>query len=1117
MIKNTLKNTLKNKLKQTLKQTLYKTQQSQRAKHKKHTKLTQNPNIKYINSKFNKNKNIQTNKKNVQYLRSIENLDRIRSRTHKYMQVLPQNLNNKPTSTHILINKLINKQGNNSVKQKGGMFGIDSAVFKWNMNKFNKIITKLNKYDVNMQNEINAYTIQLKIFKDRALEKATLLTELLNNYRQKIIFNIYENNEIINADNPSIIEKSKIINSNKILDTHILTLIKGAQQIDNEIGKDMPEYNRLIKSFNTKQTQFTKITSDYANDIMFITKIKELKRSYDTILEASSSSDTLKENPNDILSKADKAKLTKSQRAKIIQFEEHKKDYMNVIKMNDSELEKRRFIEGSLIAILKETEDYKAQFGTYKGIKKIKDSGALDTQMYGINCETGGLICDWRDKYNDFAEGLLDIIDNCKECIIKITIIYESIKNCKVNLATIVAKSDISRSQEQHALSMILMEKDINELKDLFEAIKVILIEFKFLFYDQKPASQLLNNYNEIIMNLNYIELKLSKYNTIFESIEELKNKDKDKLQAGGATSGASSTTSTSGTTSSTTSTSATSGTPEEKKEAAAKATTKETETRKNTEDDANTKAKAIETETKKNTEANAKTSYQKAKTQAIETYTMTKTHHYTDTNPIIKDEIFEFKKFCLKLKEKNNLKFLTLNESDISVIENTNKDIYKLIETLNAENSNSNSFDTPQIYNIVFRKIIENFKNCELLINNHNESSSHTTQSHISIPNIKKNNEVNTNNLKSIHIQLKQIQSHIQKLKDQRAQIDIPTDKPTDKTLKVLDSKSSSDKIKEFISKINKIEYNNKDNPETNIKAFTTVIQKEINPPITTKTELPINPSLIKDILRFMNKDEIVSNYSMEKENITRELKTIKNELSILTKLNNNTTNTSNPIKTITNLIRSLVNILGDIKIIEPKIVAIKVDTPKPVVVEYARWIVKQADKEFNDERPMASTKALESLRIKNTELKIPEAIETTSAEIYKLILHLRITITGKTQGNIIDNLRKEFKDIEEFKKLDKFKELVAGIKKMYPPPIEKDKFKIKPNAIACKILQNIRLIIGYNIIDDLPQEISKLFTDTEMSYGYCPELMQKINKDEQPQNQQQNPNSQFTSNIIY
>ena len=1113
MIKKTLKKTLK----KTIKKSLYKTQHEQRDKHKKNTKLTQNPNIKYINSKFNKNKKIQTNKKNEQYLRSIENLDRISSRTHKYIQVLPQNLNNKPTSTHMLIDTLNNKNGNNNVKQKGGLFGIDSAVFKWNMNRFNKIITKLNKYDVNMQNEINAYTIQLKIFKERALDKATLLTELLNNYRQKIIFNIYENNEIINADTPSTIEKSKIINSNKILDTHILTLIKGAQQIDNEIGKDMPEYNRLIKSFNTKQTQFTKITSDYANDIMFITKIKELKRSYDTILEASSSSDTLTENPNNILSKADKAKLTKSQRAKIIQFEEHKKDYMNVIKMNDSELEKRRFIEGSLIAILKETEDYKAQFGTYKGTKKIKDSGALDTQMYGINCETGGLICDWRDKYNDFAEGLLDIIDNCKECIIKITIIYESIKNCKVNLATIVAKSDISRSQEQHASSMILMEKDINELKDLFEAIKVILIEFKFLFYDQKPASQLLNNYNEIIMNLNYIELKLSKYNTIFESIEELKNKDKDKLQAGGA-SGASSASSASsgGTTSATSGTSGgtTSGTIDTTTSTTT-STTSSTDAKKEATATIKEAKKRTDAETKTNTEANAKTSYPQTQTKAIEAYTIPKTHNYTDSNPISKDEISAFKKICLTLKNKENLKILHLNESDISVIENTNKDIYKLIETLNAENSNS--FDTPQIYNIVFRKIIENFKNCDLLIKNNNESSSHTPQSHISIPNIKKHNEVNTTNLKSIHIQLKQIQSHIQKLKDQRAQIDIPTDKPTDKTLKVLDSKPSSDKIKDFISKINKIDYNNKDNPETNIKAFATVIQKEINPPITTKTDLPINPSLIKDILRFMNKDEIVSNYSMEKENITRELKTIKNELSILTKLNNNTTNTSNPIKTITNLIRTLVNILGDIKIIEPKIVAIKVDTPKPVVVEYARWIVKQADKEFNDERPMASTKALEALRIKNTELKIPEAIETTSAEIYKLILHLRITITGKTQSNIIDNLRKEFKDVEEFKKLDKFRELVAGIKKMYPPPIEKDKFKIKPNAIACKILQNIRLIIGYNIIDDLPQEISKLFTDTEMSYGYCPELMQKLNKDEQPQNQQQNPNSQFTSNIIY
>ena len=427
-------------------------------------------NIKNIKSNKSKSKSNLNNKKTKHVIKNIARHNHITNKPH----------HSKHTHKYTRSFAFASKNKNNfTLNQKGGVFGIDYIIFKWNMRNFNKLITKLNKFDSNMQKEITSYQNQLEIFKSKALDKATLLTELLNNYRQKIIFNIYEQYEIINSDTVSTIDNMSIISSNKTLDAHILNIIERAKELDNSIGKDMPEYMRLIKSFDTKRQQYDKLTEDYALESKFLQKIKDMKNDYDTILKNISSSNTNIEKGSNILSKDNKSKLSKAHIGKINRFEEHKSDYLKVLKLDDSELQERKTIQNNIITILTETEYYKNQFGEYKGTKKIQNTGALDTQMYGINCETGGLICEWRDKYNEFAEELLNIIDNCKQCIEKINIIYVSVDKSMHNLASIIIEKDIMKTQEPHALALIRMRDDINDFKLRFDLINKALIEFK--------------------------------------------------------------------------------------------------------------------------------------------------------------------------------------------------------------------------------------------------------------------------------------------------------------------------------------------------------------------------------------------------------------------------------------------------------------------------------------------------------------------------------------------------------------------------------------------------------------------------------------------------------------
>ena len=458
---------------------------------KTHNNIKKNSNISkinIINKGISKHKHLHNNGKMISKIKNSKGI------TKKYVKYRSHN-------NTILINKKKTK-----TIHSGGFF--DYAKLHWQMYKFNKILTELNSFDNKIHKEIESYKIQANTFEKRAKDKADIQTDIINNYRQKIIYRIYQKDETELPEKKDSI-KIEIKDSMKTLDDRILSLGKKSLQLDKAIGKDMPEYNRLMKSFEEKIQSFNKITEKYAKQSSFYQEIYEIRRSYDFIMEANKTQ-------KDGLSIHDKKKISK--------FEKNKVKYMKVLKLSDSELQDRKNLEQEIADLLKKTEYFKDQFGTYKGTKKDKTNvGGIDSQMAGISCNKkgDGLLCQWYSKYTDFAEYLVDLVNMCNTIIEHLKNISIAAERCVSNVNSVI----INYKNDSHPEAVLRFQSDINEIISIFDLITKSITLLKAEFYKQTPTSSLIFDYNEIIVEINYIESKLQEYFEIFNSIDELKDK----------------------------------------------------------------------------------------------------------------------------------------------------------------------------------------------------------------------------------------------------------------------------------------------------------------------------------------------------------------------------------------------------------------------------------------------------------------------------------------------------------------------------------------------------------------------------------------------------------------
>lgn len=138
----------------------------------------------------------------------------------------------------------------NSFSQAGGFFG--NIPLKYKMMKFNKIIKKLNKLDVEMKKDIGSVEASVEIFKLLATKKAEIITYYILNYRSREIFVWLLKDDELPAEMKR--RREKIEETLKEVSVKIKGYEKTIIEYDKQAERKIPQYNRLYKDFKKKKS-----------------------------------------------------------------------------------------------------------------------------------------------------------------------------------------------------------------------------------------------------------------------------------------------------------------------------------------------------------------------------------------------------------------------------------------------------------------------------------------------------------------------------------------------------------------------------------------------------------------------------------------------------------------------------------------------------------------------------------------------------------------------------------------------------------------------------------------------------------------------------------------------
>ena len=175
-----------------------------------------------------------------------------RHNTHKYSNngIIKTKYKNKKTLSSNEYNIYSDIENDiNTFSQTGGFFG--SIVLKYKMMKFNKIIKKLNKLDLDLKKNIGSVEASMEIFKSLANKKAEIITYYILNFRSKEIFTwLLQDDEL-----PKEMERRREKVDETIKEVHVKIegYEKTIKEYDKQAERKIPQYNRLYKEFKKKK------------------------------------------------------------------------------------------------------------------------------------------------------------------------------------------------------------------------------------------------------------------------------------------------------------------------------------------------------------------------------------------------------------------------------------------------------------------------------------------------------------------------------------------------------------------------------------------------------------------------------------------------------------------------------------------------------------------------------------------------------------------------------------------------------------------------------------------------------------------------------------------------
>ena len=346
---------------------------------------------------------------------------------------------NKKTRTSLPLRTLerLNKYGMYNIYTQDGGY-ITGWKFEGKMKKVKKIIKKLGKYEMRLNEFSDSYEAEVKTFKRLGDKKADSINDKLRSKRREIIISFIKNN----MDKEHTFKTSNFQQNLEMIKINYISADKEIKQLDKEIKEETKKHKEFIKVFNKEKETFAKIFKKRAKINNFYTEQKEIKDKYVEI--------------------ADGKKLDKKDKKLKIHYEKNKEDIDYVISYGKEKLEE----------LNKGVENKDTTLDKSKTYSELYDK--LLTSKYNSDLN------DWETKYKNIYENIIDIDNRINYLNQQFNKLNEYVELIKREL-NIIYKT-INKTNQLNSINKLLEifasnEKILENVKELMKKIKIALIQ----------------------------------------------------------------------------------------------------------------------------------------------------------------------------------------------------------------------------------------------------------------------------------------------------------------------------------------------------------------------------------------------------------------------------------------------------------------------------------------------------------------------------------------------------------------------------------------------------------------------------------------------------------------
>ena len=368
--------------------------------------------------------------------------------------------------------------------QKGGFLGYFKNLYQ--MFKFNKLVKQMNQADIKMAKDFDNYKNQTKIIKEMADRTAVETTNYIINYRKQSILKILKKDRPIYKKNQTTFDRN--IEQSEQKD---ISIEKSIIQLDKELSKEMPNFNKLTKIFNNNAEKFILIVKKFSEMSNYRTKINIKKAKQGILVD-------------------DKDKLNKKYKSDIKEYEKNKEAIDKFTSFDDTYVENLNKKVQEIDDQIKTAQFYIDQFGTISKDKRIK---TIELKK-------------WKQIYEDIYNEMDKTLNSVREIGKNIDILRQIIDSIKSASAPIF--EDYEHRRNIQALNDFFTDiddtKGKNSLKDLLSIIGQEITKLRLEFIKETPSSMISIDYNVGELGTNFISEKLRAYKDVMiEALQSAK------------------------------------------------------------------------------------------------------------------------------------------------------------------------------------------------------------------------------------------------------------------------------------------------------------------------------------------------------------------------------------------------------------------------------------------------------------------------------------------------------------------------------------------------------------------------------------------------------------------